>query len=235
MLSAHHDYMVILSRVPFPGHFKGEDAMTALDHIEIEQQVRGFADRDLGHWDSLLQRFHPEGRIQVSWYRGPFTGFVEAARQAQATVPLVARHRIGASRIQINGTRAVADTDVTIVVRAPVEGEELETTSYARFHDWFEKRDGVWRILSRVCIYDRDRIEAVGNLKKGREIIEALDTTGLPLSHRFLVAVQMKMGAPAPTAVQVDVGTEREAAIFASDTDWLETGKIVGDMAIETH
>lgn len=211
-----------------------EDDMTALDHLAIEQRVRGFVDRDRADWDNLSQQFHPEGRIQVSWYRGPFSGFVDAARNASEVAPAVTRHRIGTSRIRINGDRAVADTDVEIVVRCPVDGEELQSTTFSRFHDWLEKRDGVWRILSRVCVYDRDKIEPVGNLKKGRELIESLDTSGLPVSHRFLVAIQLKLGAPPPTYEQVETGSEREKAIFSDDDHWLEHGTVAGEMAIPT-
>jgi hypothetical protein len=38
-------------------------------------QSWGFA-RDQGHWDDLNAIMHPGGEIAVSWFRGPYTEFV---------------------------------------------------------------------------------------------------------------------------------------------------------------
>ena len=43
-------------------------------------QAWGFA-RDQGRWADLLDSFHPDGRIHVSWFLGSFPDFVDRCRQ----------------------------------------------------------------------------------------------------------------------------------------------------------
>lgn len=38
---------------------------------------------------------------------------------------------------------------------------EIDLTTYARFYDLLEKREGGWRIIKRTAIYEKDRVDCV--------------------------------------------------------------------------
>ena len=55
--------------------------MNAADKIACAEVIQawGFA-RDQARWADLLDTFHPDGRIHVSWFLGAFPDFVERCR-----------------------------------------------------------------------------------------------------------------------------------------------------------
>jgi len=135
----------------------GEDAREDISQLILHW---GYY-RDHGLWDRLAETFHPDGEIQVTWYRGPFSGFVEASR-AMAAGGSRSTHVMFPPVIDLQGERAIAITPVEIRGRASVAlGVEVDMTSEARFFDFVEKRAGQWRILRRVCVYQKDRIDSV--------------------------------------------------------------------------
>ena len=89
------------------------------DVLAITQNVAKFAFRDQGRWDELRDLFHPDASMAVTWYSGPIEGFIErSAQMAAAGKPVTSKHWIGASRVTIQGKRALSDTDVAIFIRA---------------------------------------------------------------------------------------------------------------------
>ena len=60
-------------------------------------------------------------------------------------------HRLGGSSVDLNGTRALAQTRVTILQRAPVEGMPYDVTCIGRFYDSWSggTADGDWCCTSR--------------------------------------------------------------------------------------
>ena len=136
----------------------------ALDQIQIFNVRRAWAfSLDLGEWDRLRSCFHPDASITVSWYSGPLDGFIDRSRALMASrKPEEHRkHWLGNMRSEINGTRAVLETDVLILIREFIDATLFDYTSYARFYDLLEKRAGVWRIVEWNCIYDKDRLDPV--------------------------------------------------------------------------
>ena len=116
--------------------------------------------RDQGCWDELRGTFHPEGRIRVTWFSGLFSDFVAASidmRKRRSG----SKHWIGGSLIEIKGNRAIAETNVMIMGRSMLHGVEVDTVAYGRFYDFVERRAGVWRILEREAIYEKDRVDPV--------------------------------------------------------------------------
>ncbi|HEV2531664.1 nuclear transport factor 2 family protein [Phenylobacterium sp.] len=201
------------------------------DLSQIQQSVLNFAARDQGRWDDLLQQFHADGRIQVSWFRGPFARFVEASQRLAASSPVATKHLIWPPRVRVAGDRAVADTDVAIMLRMPLRGQQADLTSYARFHDWFERRETGWKALRRVCIYERDRLDPVGDPTAFGSLRDELDLHSHPAQYRHLAGTLASLGAE--ILPQVCAGSDEEQAIFASDQRWLDEGAISGPMAIE--
>lgn len=143
---------------------ESSELANALDQIQIFNVRRTWAFcLDLGEWDRLRSCFHPDASITVSWYSGPVDGFIDRSRALMATrKPEEHRkHWLGNMRSEINGTRAVLETDVLILIREFIDATLFDYTSYARFYDLLEKRAGVWRIVEWNCIYDKDRLDPV--------------------------------------------------------------------------
>lgn len=138
--------------------------------------------RDEGDWERLRTTFHPEGTIAVTWFSGRFSDFIEASREMRKT-RRGSKHEIGASRIEVRGGRAVAETNVHILGRRTLHGVECDTTAWSRFYDLLEKREH-WAIVRRVAIYEKDRIDPVvpGTLIP----LDAARLAGMPKAYRFL-------------------------------------------------
>lgn len=140
---------------------KAEDLTRYQDQSDISQLLLKWGYfRDHGMWEELADTFHTDGNIQVTWYVGPFNGFVDASKE-MAMRGVKASHVMKPSIISVKEDRAIAITPVSIIGRAkgPL-GIELDMTSEAQFFDFVEKRDSIWRISRRICIYQKDRIDS---------------------------------------------------------------------------
>ena len=51
-------------------------------------------------------------------------------------------HFLGGSTVDLKGSRAVAQTKMTINQRGSLDGETVDVVCTGRFYDFFEKRDG---------------------------------------------------------------------------------------------
>ena len=74
------------------------------------------------------------------------------------------------------GERALAETNIVILVRQKIGGVLADMTSYARFLDRLERSSGAWLIVERTAIYERDRLD-VGTTLEGPSIVEQFDAT----------------------------------------------------------
>ena len=104
----------------------------ALDQMQICEVRRVWAfSLDLGEWDTLQACFHPDAKVTVSWYSGPIGGFIERSKTlVAARKPEEHRkHWLGNMRTMINGTRAVLETDVQILIREFIDGDLCDYTS----------------------------------------------------------------------------------------------------------
>jgi hypothetical protein len=147
-------------------------------------QAWGFA-RDQARWPDLLDTFHPDGHIHVSWFNGPFADFVARCRE-QHGKGSSAKHLLWPSRVQGHGPRATAETNVAILVRQNIDGVAVDVTSHARFLDRLERRGGVWRIIERACVYERDRLDPVEPSPAFGALMPAADTKSFPPAYRYM-------------------------------------------------
>lgn len=193
------------------------------DFVGIRQNVERFGLRDQGRWDELRDLFHPDASIHVSWYSGPIDGFIEkSAQMATASASAVSKHTIGASRVTIAGSRAISDTDITLLIRTKLGPIEADVTSYLRFFDRFERRDdGVWRVLSRKGIYEKDRIDPVAPSLLFPLIYKLARFNRFPRAYRHLAAGLARNGRSLATPI-VEAGTSEEAELWRDARLWLE-------------
>ena len=177
--------------------------------------------RDQGAWDSLLGTFHAEGTISLSWFDGPYEGFVAASKKLAANGDSIVKHHLGVPRIEVNGERALSEGNVTIMIRARTPFGEVDTTSFARFHDRLEKRDGTWKLLQRTAVYEKDRADPVSQPTLPDAYFENLDR--YPAEVRFLASGLAKAGAPLSRTIVLDKSPESRALVQRNEA-WLAGG-----------
>jgi len=130
--------------------------LDAADITAITQLiVRERESRDLCLWERMLDCFHPDSLVRISWFKGTGPEFVEAS-QGMVARGMLAKHRLGPVLVTLNGDRAIASLAGIIDIPTTVEGVELILSAYGLFLFTVEKRDGQWRIHSFDGIYRRD-------------------------------------------------------------------------------
>jgi hypothetical protein len=184
-------------------------------------QAWGFA-RDQGRWDDLAAIFHPDGEIAVSWFRGPYSEFVEHCRRnfGRGTE---SKHQLWPARVQVNGARATSETSVAILVRQTIEGILVDLTSYGRFLDRIERRDGVWRMVERAALYEKDRLDPVEPSAKFDALLAGADTRKYPAPYRYMAYRVVASGRALAEPVHHDGRAETEA-LKARYAAWLAGG-----------
>jgi hypothetical protein len=177
--------------------------------------------RDQGAWDELRDIFHPDGTISLSWYDGPYSGFVDASSEVAKRSPTRTKHMAGAPRIELRGDRALAETNIVIMLRAPTPAGEIDTTSFARLYDQVERRQGRWRILRRTLIYERDRADAVDRPALPEAFFAGLGAHAPEL--RFLAGGLAHAGLSVQKTAVLDRSPEL-AQLYARGRVWLDGG-----------
>jgi SnoaL-like domain len=66
--------------------------------------------RDIGQWDKLRTLFHPDGRMEASWFQGLFSDFVDASMRMGAS-DLRTKHVMGTPIISLTNDKAIAETN----------------------------------------------------------------------------------------------------------------------------
>lgn len=181
-------------------------------------QAWGFA-RDQGRWDDLLDIFHPDGEIAVSWFRGPYAEFVARCRDNFGSGTL-AKHLLWPARVSLNRGRATAETNVAILVRQTIEGVAVDLTSHARFLDRIERREGRWRMVERATIYERDRLDPVEPSAAFDAVLARAEAARYPLPYRYMACRVQAAGRSLAEPVHHDGRPETEA-LKARYAAWL--------------
>jgi hypothetical protein len=171
--------------------------------------------RDQRRWSELLSTFHPDGEIAVSWFRGPFTEFVEHCKRSGPS-----KHLIMAPLVTVNGERATAETTVSILVRQAIEGLAVDMTSRGRFLDRLERRGGGWKILERTALYEQDRLDPVVPSEAFARMMREIDAAKYPEPYRYMAVRLAAVGRPLAEPVHYD-GAPHTQALNARYAAWL--------------
>ncbi|WP_455925396.1 nuclear transport factor 2 family protein [Pseudomonas putida] len=181
------------------------------DRQQITDLITGWIHRDLGQWEQLADLAHPDATIEITWYEGSFSGFVEGSRRMGQSA-LRTKHLIGTPVVRINGDKAVVETNAVIV--AEHLGLNLGCSVHNRFYDLVEKRDGRWKLLKRQSVYDMggftfpqgivdiDQATLVRYPREYAPLAYLLDKGGFPLNRVFATrgdALEQQMRAEADT------------------------------------
>ena len=162
------------------------------DAQEIVQVVHNWAIwRDAGDWERFRTVWHDDGWMTATWFQGPAEEFIKVS-QAGFEKGVSILHFLGGSSVDLKGSRAVAQTKMTISQRGPCEGEMVDVVCTGRFYDFFEKRNGLWRIVRRQPIYEKDRMDPVDPAVRIKLDPDLLGS--LPEGYRHLGYLQSRLG-----------------------------------------
>ncbi|WP_336995481.1 nuclear transport factor 2 family protein [Leclercia sp. UBA7405] len=185
------------------------------DRQQLNDLVNGWMHRDLGEWAQLRNLFHPDGTIEITWFEGLASDFVEGSMRMGAS-DLRTKHLIASPAVTFNdaGNKAILETNAIIIA----ENVKLNIgcECHNRFYDLAEKREGVWKLFHRQSIYDIgtftfplgpveiDRNIALKYPREYAALAYLLECSGFPLGRVFATR-----------------GSELETAMKAEGQRWL--------------
>ena len=190
----------------------------AADRAEIRDLIESWAVwRDAGLWDRLRTIWHADGRMMATWFQGSADEFIRVSRESFARAVRV-HHMLGGTSIDIAGRRAVAQTKMTIMHRAAIEGVLCDFTCIGRFYDFFERRDARWGLVLRQPIYEKDRLDPVE--PGARAALDDKLLMSFPEGYRYLAYLQTKHGFAVKRDMPGADGPELDA-LYRRGAAWL--------------
>ncbi|HTS96624.1 MAG TPA: nuclear transport factor 2 family protein [Streptosporangiaceae bacterium] len=176
--------------------------------------------RDAGDWARFRTVWHPEGRMMATWFQGPAEEFIKVSREGAARGVNIL-HFLGGCSVDVAGDRAIAQTKMTINQRAAVHGVLCDVVCTGRFYDFLERRAGVWGIVLRQPIYEKDRMDPVD--PAARLELDRAELDRFPAGYQHLAYLQAGIGYQVKPDMPGLRGPEVEA-LYQRGARWLAGG-----------
>jgi SnoaL-like protein len=173
--------------------------------------------RDALMWDRFRTVWHVDGHMMATWFQGTAEEFIKVSEKGYARGVRIL-HFLGGSSIDVVGTRAIAQTKMTISQRAAVEGVICDVVCTGRFYDFFEKRKDRWGLVLRQPIYEKDRLDPIDPAAK-LELDKKL-LAQFPEGYRHLAYLQTRIGYKVKPDMPGLDGPE-VAALYGRGDEWL--------------
>jgi len=172
--------------------------------------------RDAGDWERFKTVWHKDGVMMATWFQGHYEDFIKVTIEGwNKGVSIL--HFLGGMSIDLNGHRAISQTKMTISQRGPVDGVLCDVVCTGRFYDFLEKRDGVWGVVLRQPIYEKDRIDPLdpsAHLKLDESLLAEF-----PDGYKHLAYIQTKIGYKVKRDMPMLKGPEVQA-LYAKGRAW---------------
>lgn len=159
------------------------------DRRLIEELVYRWAGaRDSDDWDALALCFRADSRIHISWNSSSGAQFVERSRAMAAGRKPGAhmKHIISSPWIEVNGDRGFSRCNASLLIRDCIGDSWFDIESHIRFFDRVEERNGVWRLVERTAVYDKDRIDFLDGASSSNAPWNASTLPAYPREARHL-------------------------------------------------
>jgi hypothetical protein len=180
--------------------------------------------RDSGDWDRFSTVWASDGYMTATWFQGPAADFINVSRQGfEDGVRIL--HFLGGTSIDVRGTRAIAQTKMTINQRARVHGVEVDVVCTGRFYDFFEKRDQEWKIVRRQPVYESDRLDPVD--PTASVVLDPERLASFPVGYRHLAYLQTSSGFRVKDGLPGLTGEATET-LYAEGRAWLDGAETAG-------
>jgi hypothetical protein len=191
---------------------------SVVDRIAIRELVENWAVwRDARDWDRFRTVWHSDGRMMATWFQGTSEQFIKVSQEGYAKGVRIL-HFLGGHTSEIRGSRAIAQTKMTISQRASVDGVLCDVVCTGRFYDFIEKRNNRWGLVLRQPIYEKDRVDPVlpgAIVTLDRELLDSF-----PEGYRHLAYLQTKIGYLVKRDMPGLDGPASEA-LYAQGAAWL--------------
>ena len=175
------------------------------DRQQLNDLINGWMHRDLGEWEQLRELFHPDGTIEITWFEGLGSDFVNGSM------------RMGASDFR---TKHIITSPALLETNAMIIGENTKLNigceCHNRFYDMAEKREGQWKLFHRQTIYDF----GLFTFPLGPVAIDQAIVTKYPREYAALAYLLEQSGFPLGR-VFATRGSELEANMKAEGKRWL--------------
>jgi hypothetical protein len=187
----------------------------------IRQAVENWALwRDTGRWQQLRALYTADAVVHTTWFVGTASEFVDRCMGA-AKRGSRSQHFVGAVCVELNAQRAIAESRAMLLVRAALQGVEVDVTCYVRFYDWFVREALGWRIRMRSGIYEKDRIDAVDPSQK--VALDAAELARYPAGYRHIAYLQAAGGARITPDLPTP-GSDALRRLYSEGQRWLQQG-----------
>jgi hypothetical protein len=189
------------------------------DRLAIVEVIHNWTTwRDAGDWERFRTVWHDNGWMSATWFQGPAERFIEVSRAGfERGVSIL--HFLGGTTVDVNATRAIAQTRMTINQRDTLDGVTVDVVCMGRFYDFFEHRGGRWAIVRRQPIYEKDRLDPVD--PSARLTLDAQLLASFPEGYRHLAYLQSRIGFKIKTDMPGLKGPVVEA-LYARGAQWLQ-------------
>jgi hypothetical protein len=188
-----------------------------MDRLAIRELVENWVVwRDSCQWDKFRTVWHDDGVMMATWTQGTVDYFIKMSKEGYAR-GVHFLHFLGGSTVDVSGTRAIAQTKMTISQRAKVEDVLCDVVCTGRFYDFFEKRDR-WGLVLRQPIYERDRLNPVDPTTAPK--LDPNLLAQFPEGYRHLAYMQTRVGYTVKRDMPGLDGPEVEA-LYKRGESWL--------------
>ena len=196
------------------------------DRLIIRELIENWAIwRDALMWDRFRTVWHADGRMNATWKQGTAAEFIKASIEGwDRGVSIL--HFLGGMSIDLQATRAIAQTKMTISQRGEVHGVLCDVVCTGRFYDFLEKRQGRWGLVERQPIYEKDRMDPLdpsATLKLDANLLAQF-----PTGYRHLAYLQSQIGYPVKRDMPGLKGAEVEA-LYQRGQRWLSGEYLSGE------
>ncbi len=164
--------------------FDTEDFGARLQRVIDQQEIRDVVYRycrgiDRREYDLVRSCYHPDAIDDHGNFRGSVDAFLTHAQQSLAHFERT-MHLIGNVLVEPLGAEARCESYAVAYHRlcATRTKPERDFVVGLRYVDDFERRDGTWRIASRVCAFEWSRIDPVapgGWVPTGSAVVGQID------------------------------------------------------------
>ena len=197
--------------------------MWNVTEVEDQRAIRHLVEnwavwRDALMWDRFRTVWHADGRMMATWFQGTADEFIKVSQEGYDRGVRIL-HFLGGSSIDIAGTRAIAQTKMTISQRASVDNVVCDVVCTGRFYDFVEKRKDRWGLVLRQPIYEKDRLDPVDpavQLTLDQQVL-----AGFPGGDRHLGYLQAQAGYTVKHGLPGLRGPEVEL-LYREGRDWLD-------------
>ena len=195
---------------------------TQLDELIDKQLIRDVVEnwvgwRDSGQGDKFRTVWHSDGVMMATWFQGSFEEFIRVTIEGwNKGVSIL--HFLGGTSVELNKHRAISQTKMTITQRGLVDGAMCDVVCTGRFYDFMEKRNGIWGVVLRQPIYEKDRINPLDpsiSLQLDQELLNSF-----PEGYRHLAYIQTKLGFQVKEDMPQLKGSAVEL-LYQKGKDWL--------------